>query len=99
MKRLAVVLLLAACSSTTIDTSGYDTACNNDGDCAAVFQGDACTPCLCPNAGVASDAAAKYASDLAALRAKCGPMPAIGCEACAPQVGLCVSNGCSSRPE
>lgn len=99
MRRVLLLILVCGCGGTTIDTGGYDRKCSVDPDCAPVFQGDACNVCGCPNAAVSQAALAKYQQDLATLRARCGPMPAIACEPCPKRLGLCTGGLCTSRLE
>ncbi len=98
MRAWPLVLLALGCGGTTIATTGYDRACAIDSDCAAVFQGEACAVCICPNAAVNQGQLTRYQSDLAALRTKCGPMPAIACGPCSPVIGLCLGGSCTTRP-
>ena len=70
-----------------------------DPDCVAVFQGDACNTCGCPNAAIKQSALAQYQKDLAALQTHCGPRPKIACADCSPRLGLCLGGSCTSRPQ
>lgn len=97
--RLTLLVVLSACGGTEVAASHYDQACSLDGDCTAVFQGDVCTPCTCPNAGITAASRAKYEADVARLKAQCGPTPAVACAACTPTRGLCINKTCSTRPE
>jgi len=96
---LALLALCACGAGTEINTGSYDLRCATDVDCTPVYQGDACAVCGCPNAAVNTSQVTRYEADLARLRTKCGPMPAIACGACLPRRGLCTSSRCSSRPE
>jgi hypothetical protein len=43
-----------------ISTSGLDKSCTTTSDCIAVFEGDTCSVCPCPNASINKTAAASY---------------------------------------
>lgn len=94
------LLLLSACSGTTIDTTSYDRSCMNDGQCAVVFQGDACAACPCVSSAVSTSAVVQYQKDLATLATRC-PVVAtpVNCPICPKRVGLCTGGRCSARPE
>ena len=92
-----MLLLCGGCGGTTIDTGSYDRKCTQDTDCTPVFQGDTCAACLCPNAAVRQSAATRYQQDLAAMRSKCGPLPAIACGPCSENLGLCLTGSCTLR--
>ena len=99
MTFLAALCLVACGGGTTVSAASYPQACELDGDCAAVFQGDVCTPCGCPNAGILSTALSQYTADVAAMKMQCGPMPAVACKPCTPVRGLCINKACATRPE
>lgn len=82
----------AGCSAGSIQASGYDQSCNADADCAAVFEGNLCGLCFCPNAALAKSALAKYESDFAA---KMPPANACDCPLSPPplcKAGVCALN-------
>lgn len=96
---VAFLLVLAACAGTELSASSYDQRCTRDGDCTPVYQGDACAPCGCANAGINSAAVAQYEQELLRLRSRCGPTPATACKSCTPMHGLCNNARCTLRPE
>ena len=100
MRFLSLAALLAGCGAgTSISVTSYGQACENDGECTAVFQGDVCTPCLCPNAGILTTALSTYTADVAKLRMQCGPIAEVACKPCSPMRGLCINKACATRPE
>jgi hypothetical protein len=99
MKALFLVLVALCGCGTTLDLGAYDQKCASDGECTPAFQGDACSVCTCPNAGISSTALEKYQKDFAAFRARCGALPAVACAPCESKVGLCVAGKCSLRPQ
>ncbi len=70
-----------------------------DGDCSPVFQGDVCAVCTCPNSAITNASVTRYQQDVTRLKTQCGPAPAIACNGCTPQRGLCINARCSVRPE
>ncbi len=44
----------------TISLTGLSTTCTQDSDCSPVYQGNACSDCLCPNAAIATSAMSAY---------------------------------------
>jgi hypothetical protein len=89
----------AAEAACTLSISDYATSCTKDGDCVAVFMGNACDfPCFCPNATIASSEQARYESDFAATghggsTCFCPPDPTPLC--CH---GACTIAGCDGGP-
>lgn len=79
---------------TVISASTYSQACAKDDDCAAVLEGSACVLCACPNAAIAKTDVAAFTKQREALKAACGPSPAIGCGVdCAQPVVSCSAAG------
>jgi hypothetical protein len=74
----------------TIKASDYDQTCATDTDCAAVTEGDLCTPtCQCGNAAINVSAAAQYEADFekkVSIPAECpcplGPLPQCNAGVC-----------------
>lgn len=54
-------------ANTTMRASAYAQDCTRDGDCVAVFEGDACNPCRCAWNAIRVDALPKYKVDLNAF--------------------------------
>jgi hypothetical protein len=50
----------------SISASSFDQFCVADTDCAAVYQGDLCGGCLCPNAAINQNVLTVYNEDIAA---------------------------------
>lgn len=94
MLRSLLVLLLCACGGTVIDAARYSRACAQPSDCSAVFAGDACAVCACPNTAISASAKASYDADVAALKKLCGPQPAIACAPCAEPMPTCTNRTC-----
>lgn len=91
---LAAALLACGCS-TTLRAENYDASCTSDNGCVAVFEGDACAVCGCPNAAISQGEAARYAGDAARLVELCGPLPAAACGACLEPTVACVQGRCT----
>lgn len=96
--RLAFVLLVFASCSTQIDVTHYSQACTAATDCAAVFTGDTCAVCVCPNAAVSRQDLARYTADADALRVRCGPRPEARCGACMMRDVQCANGNCQLQP-
>jgi hypothetical protein len=91
MTRLFFAALLAmSCGSTVISSKGLSTACTVDADCVAVYLGDVCGVCDCPNAAIAASSKASYDTEVSDAQKLCGPRTAIACDC------IQVSAGCSS---
>lgn len=56
---LLAALPLGGCS-TTIDTSGYERACETPQDCVFAFDGDACSPCALSNTAISKSEQLRY---------------------------------------
>ena len=78
------------CAGGTISAASYDQACNVAADCVAVYQGDLCGGCLCPNAAINQAAHPAYSAVLANLLPPVVPCdcPDIPPPVC--QAGTCV---------
>lgn len=95
-----VSLALAGCGNPTfIDGKQYATACQVPADCAAVFFGDQCSACACPNAAISASQKVTYDADRSGARAACGPQPAIACAECPEVVLTCTSGVCGVQPK
>lgn len=96
---LAALFLLSACPGATVmDASRYDQTCTQAADCAAVYSGDICAPCGCPNDAINSGSLSAWDTEAARARKWCGPIPAIACGPCQPMVTACVSGACTLVP-
>ncbi len=96
MRALALAVLLTGCgASTIVDAAKYRQSCTGSGDCTAVFSGDQCSICLCPNAGINNaDADAFHRAATEAVK-HCGPRPAIACAGCPDIVDVCLAGKCA----
>ncbi len=66
----------------------YDQDCEVDTDCVAIFEGNACTSCACPNAAIASKDASKYSGDRTDAAKDCPDPGDVACTPCeSPRVG------------
>lgn len=96
MKRLLLSplawLVVAACSSTSIDIADYDQTCSVDTECIAVPVGDPCA-CACDAGAVNGTAAQRYVADwkqagtLCTEGVLCGACPALPIASC--KAGRC----------
>lgn len=93
MKKLAMLLWLAACGSGSITDVGLSKSCSVDADCAPVYVGQACGTCTCPNAAIAAKELSRYEAEANAARQWCGPRPAIACD-CIRFTVTCASGTC-----
>lgn len=80
-------------AGTQVHASDFDQTCKVASDCAAIYEGEVCTPCPCPNAAIATSQASSYQSKVTSIRATCGPMPGIACQ-CAARVPACAGSKC-----
>jgi hypothetical protein len=96
MRQLFMVASLVAlgCGGTFIDAKTYSQKCTQDADCAPAYVGDACAVCTCSNAAIATSSKAKYDADVAAMRARCGPQPAVACGPCNTVTAKCSNGTC-----
>lgn len=80
--------------------AAYGQACENDGDCTAVFLGDVCATCTCANGGILTKSLTQYTADVERLKLQCGgSSDGGGCRTCTPLRGLCLTGTCATRPE
>jgi hypothetical protein len=96
MRRLLLALgcALAACS-THLDATHYDQSCSTAADCVAVFNGDVCSVCACPNAAINAKDKSRYDADDGSLQRYCGPRPAVACISCPTPMVACVGGKCA----
>ena len=80
--------------ATVLDAKQYDESCSVATDCTAEHLGDQCVVCGCPNGAIGKKDFARFTADQTNARNACGPMPAIGCAACAMPTVTCVSGVC-----
>ena len=69
--------------SVTISASEFDRSCEEDGDCVAVFEGNVCESCTCPNTAIAMKDAQTYASKAAEAIKSCSGKRDEECAGCA----------------
>lgn len=81
-------------TNAQIRASDFDQSCTAATDCVAVFEGQICSPCGCPNAAIAKKDLQEYASTRAA--ANC-PQTDIACDACAAPAVDCAAGKCAIR--
>ena len=62
--------------------SDYDQDCEVDSDCVAVFEGEGCTACRCPNAAISTQDATKYATDVQNAAKDCPARGDVACASC-----------------
>ncbi len=91
------LLLLPACSNTTLEPQDYVKTCTWDTDCLAVFFGDVCGNCNCPNGAIAADNRYIYEADQTGAERSCGPRQAIGCAECQVVEVACNDGQCSLK--
>jgi len=95
---LVALLLLSACSgSTVMDSSRYDRTCTQASDCAAVYSGDVCAACTCPNDAIRSDGLTAWEAEAARARKACGRTPPVACD-CQEAMTACESGACKLVP-
>lgn len=93
---VTLLLALAACGDPTrIDGTNYDRTCGAASDCAAVFFGDQCEVCACPNAALNGADRTRYEADRTQALLSCGPQPAIGCTECPAATVSCTDGTCA----
>lgn len=90
--------LTMSCGSTLISDKGLSKTCTVATDCAAVFIGDACSTCLCPNAAISTSSRAAYDLEVTQAQRLCGPRPAIACD-CAQSTVECSSGTCTLKTQ
>lgn len=87
---LLVLLFASSCGNPTIiDGESYSRACTANADCVAVFFGNQCDPCGCPNTTIATQDEVTYHADRSAALAACGPRPEIACGPCQDRRPFC----------
>ncbi len=91
---LAVVSFAACGAPSIIDGKKYKTECAAPADCAAVFFGDQCRVCACPNGAISSSDKVQYEADRSAAIATCGPRAAVACGPCEDRVLTCTAGVC-----
>ena len=69
-----------------ITASSYNASCTQNSDCAAIFEGDVCSNCRCPNASINTQDVPKYSTDVATAIKSCASSTANTCKCTAPQV-------------
>jgi hypothetical protein len=72
----------------------YDQSCTRDGDCIAVFEGNACTAVQCANAAIRRDELTEYRAELGTSWSCRTPQ---ACPVGTPVMGdpaICVANKC-----
>jgi len=94
MRPLLAVLLFCACS-TSIDAKNYQRSCSADGDCAAVYSGDTCALCPCPNAAIATTELTRYQSDAQSLHGRCHSNAQADCVPCQAVTAFCLDGTCA----
>ncbi len=94
MRPVLAVLVLCACS-TTIDFKYYKRTCSTDADCVAVYSGDVCALCPCPNEAIASSELTRYQSDSTSLHGRCHSTAQADCVPCATVTAFCLGGTCS----
>ena len=75
-----------------VNARDYGQACEVPEDCTAIYEGEVCAVCACPNAAIAATDEAAYTADREATN--CGITADILCAACAPIELDCVEGAC-----
>jgi hypothetical protein len=80
-------------SNQTVKASDFSQACVESTDCIAIYDGNVCDACKCPNAAIAKDAASDYATKFQG--AGC-PTTDVACAAdCAEATPVCAQGTCT----
>jgi hypothetical protein len=80
-------------SNQTVQASEFSQACVESTDCLAIYEGNVCDPCKCPNAAIAKAAASDYAEKFRG--AEC-PTTDVACAAdCAEATPVCAQGTCT----
>lgn len=79
----------SSATAVTVRAEDYDQECTSADQCAAVFSGNACAPCQCPNDAVAKTVAADYAAALESAASSCGDRGDVACAPCEPGEAVC----------
>jgi hypothetical protein len=100
MRSLLVVTsmlgLLGCGQSAGTELRNYDRSCARDSDCVAVYVGELCKGCYCPNAAISAGALANHERDTAETKKYCGAAaPAVSCVQCTVPTVRCVRSVCS----
>ncbi len=83
-------------TSAIVRATDFSQSCTVASDCVAVYSGDQCAPCQCPNAAIATSQASSYASKSTQAKASCGDTGNISCGApCPATTTLCAGGKCS----
>ena len=78
-----------------IRASDFDQSCTGDQDCVAIYQGNACTPCACPNAAIAVADRQAYNDTRASFQ--CPQNEDIVCDACSAPLVACTAGTCAIK--
>lgn len=62
-------------ASTAVWTKDFAKACAADGECVAVYEGNACSGCQCPNAAIAQSELKSYQRELGFAEGRCSNSP------------------------
>lgn len=73
MKRFLLAVLLSGCGGG-LHASSYSQTCSVASDCVAVFSGDLCNGCGCPNEAINVSDQRRYEADARAYTALCSPL-------------------------
>jgi hypothetical protein len=80
-----------------MDASRYDRTCTQASDCAAVYSGDVCAACTCPNDAINAGSLPAWEAEAARARKACGGTPLISCD-CQQTMTACESGACKLVP-
>jgi hypothetical protein len=64
-----------SCYKGSVSASSFDQSCTTAADCAAIFQGSLCGPCICPSTYINKNSLPTYYDDIAGF----GGSPTTGC--------------------
>ena len=81
--------------STDVLASSFDMYCTRDDDCAAVYEGNACSPVRCANAAIRRDALPEYRAELGAYWSCYEPDDEAQCTSSIGDPAICVAGRCS----
>lgn len=79
----------SSATTVTVRAEDYDQECTTADQCVAVFSGNACAPCQCPNDAVAKAVSGDYAKALATAKSSCGDRGDVACAPCEPADAVC----------
>jgi hypothetical protein len=74
-----------------MSVADFDVSCEVDDDCTAVFQGNSCEACFCPNAAINRKDIEEYTSEFAKNRSDC-QLGSVDCAECARPSVACNAN-------